>query len=183
MDFDQLRSQWNNIDLPPTDGATERIYRLERKVRTSNVTTLRDKLYRITINLVIVSLFGIITTVPFASKSPVMFAVTGIFFVIMGILNFNRALSIKRIDVSKLSVREALEAVYKVERQRVICRTIGICCAVPLMIFMLLTFANVYGSWMLYGALVGALLGGCIGLAVNHRTSSLLKDMKSQLRE
>ncbi len=182
MDLDQLRNQWNNIDLP-TDKETERIFNLERKIRTSNVTTLRDRLYRITIRLVIASLMGMFTTVPFASGSQYMFALTEIFFVMMGILNLYRAINIKRLDISQLSIKDALEAVYRIERQRMICRTIGITCAIPLIIYMLLTFANVYGSHMLYGALLGVPLGGCIGFAVNHRTSSILREIKSQLQE
>lgn len=180
MDLDKLRNNWNSIDIP--SGATsERVRKLESKVRTTRVDTLRDKLFRITINLVIVSVFGLLTIVPFVSDTPIMAMTAGAYFVLLGILNFGRAMTIRQINMSRLTVRDALLAVYRVERQRIVCRAIGITCAVPLLIYMLLTFADIYGRWMLYGALIGVLAGACIGLAVNHRTTALLKDLKSQL--
>lgn len=180
MDLDQIRNQWNNIDLP-SEAAAASVREIERKVSTTKVTTLRDKLYRLTLNLVVISFLGIATLVPFAVESPEMVLAAGAFFVVMGLVNFYRALNIKHIDLSVMTVKDALESVYNVERQRMIARIVGITCAIPLVIFMIMTFAQSFGPWALYGSLVGVLLGGCIGLAINHRTTQLLREMKSQL--
>lgn len=182
MDLYQLRNQWNDIDLADGPEAS-RVRELEEKWRSSKVSPLRDRLFRITVNLVLISFVGLLSIVPFAADSPEMTIACGAFFVVMGLLNFYRALCIKRVDLTAISVKEALEAVYNIERQRLICRSIGIAAAIPLIIFMAMTFSNVYGPLALYGSLIGILIGGCIGLVINHRTTTLLREMKSQLQD
>lgn len=182
MDLDQLRNQWHSIELP-SGAETTRIRELEERVRNNHVSTLRDKLFRLTRNLVLVSVMGLLTMVPYVSQSPTLVIAAGSFFVLMGLLNLHRALTIRQFDITAMNLREAMESIYKIERQKLICKAIGITCAVPLSIYMIMTFADLFGPWALYGALAGTFIGGAIGLMINHRTTTLLREMKRQLKK
>ncbi len=182
MDLDKLRTQWNSIELP-SDAETTRIRELEERVRDNRVTTLRDKLFFLTRNLVFFSVLGLLTMIPFVSESPILVITTGAFFVLMGLLNLYRALTIRQFDITTMNLREAMKALYRIERQKLICKIIGIVCAVPLLIYMAMTFADLFGPWALYGALAGTFIGGVIGLMINHKATALLREMKRQLSE
>lgn len=182
MDIDQLKHKWNDIELPDS-AAERRVKEMERRVSANKVPTLRDKLYRLFIRMVAVSFFGILTLVPFTSDSPGLVIAASAFFVVMGLANFYQALAVRRIDIGHISVREALEKVYKVEKRKMLSRTFGITCAIPLLFFMVMTFSDIYGSWALYGCMVGIMIGGCLGLLINHHATMLLQEMKSQLKK
>ncbi|WP_301745535.1 hypothetical protein, partial [uncultured Duncaniella sp.] len=60
-------------------------------------------------------------------------------------------------------------------------RMIGLTLMVPLMVYMVMSFADSYDVYMLPCCLLGLVAGCVVGIAVNRRTTKLLREMKSQL--
>ncbi|MCM1255847.1 MAG: hypothetical protein NC221_06990 [Duncaniella sp.] len=179
MDIYELKRNWNNLcseGLPTPD-----VKEMENRVVSHRVTTLLQRMYKIHLRLGIVAAIGNFTMVPFAKEHPLMVACAFAFFILMAILHLSLAFRVKKLDYSTMTVKEALESVYKLESRRNRNRVIGISLALPLCCFMAYTFAHTYDPSILWGCLVGAVLGAIIGFIINHKASMMLREMKSQL--
>ncbi len=180
MDIDDLRSQWNSIDVPEGfDPGLE----TERRVAASRVPTLRDSLHRLFLRMVAICCVGIATVIPFAHDHMTLFIVSLIFFIVMICVNLVQACAVSRIDMGRETVHSTLRRVYAIERRRLLTRIFGLMTAIPLVIYMTFTLAAVYGRFMMAGCMIGCVLGATIGLLINRRATSLLRDLRSSLEE
>lgn len=179
MDIYELKRNWNNLcseGIPAPE-----VKEMESRVVSHRVTTLLQRMYRIHLRLGIVAVIGNFTMVPFAKEHPLMVVFAFSFFILMAILHLSLAFWVKKLDYSTMTVKEALESVYKLESRRNRNRVIGISLAVPLCCFMAYTFAHTYDPSILWGCFAGAILGALIGLVINHKASMMLHEMKDQL--
>lgn len=180
MNIDELKQNWNSISLPP-DAPMPEVRELENRVVSRNVSTLRDRIYRIHLRLGFLACLGNFTMIPFAKENPWMVAYAFLFFILMAVLHFSLALWVHKLDYSRMTVKEALESVYKLENRRNQNRIIGITMAIPLVICMIYTFAYGYDPAFLWGCVAGACIGAAIGLVINHKTVAMLREMKQEL--
>ena len=102
-------------------------------------------------------------------------------FVVMGVMHAVQYRMLSRLDLSAATVIEALGMVCRLELFRRTRRMIGLTLMVPLMVYMVMSFADSYDVYMLPCCLLGLLAGCVVGIAVNRRTTKLLREMKSQL--
>lgn len=184
MNIDDLRSQWQNIGSGQADvpsDVREMLARAERRTALKDARSLRDNYFRLCMRMIAVSGLGVLAVVPFAKESAVLFACSVTFFVLMALSQLWQAMEVRRLDFGHMSVREAVEGVCRLERIRVIKRTVGITLAVPLLAYMGAVQIHLYGSGIAVGLAAGAVIGMAVGLMVNHRASSLLREMKERV--
>ncbi len=179
MNIDDLRANWNSIDIPA--GMCRPVQELERRIVSSNVTTLRSRLLHIYVLLGVMCLMGVLFMIPFVKDLPRLVVCADVFYVVVSGINFYMSSLVRRIDYSRMTVKEALEAVYKVERYKIRARMCTIVMAVPLICYMIFSFAHLYGEVVLFGCACGAVLGGVIGIIIHRRMMSVLREMRRQL--
>lgn len=180
MNIDELKKNWNTIGFTPAVPTPE-VRELENRVASQRVSTLRDRIYRLYLRLGFVGCFAVLTLIPFAKENPWMVVYGAAFFIIMAVMHFSLACWVHNLDYSRMTVKEALESVYKLEMRRSQHRIIGITLAVPLVCYMIYTFAYGYDPAFLWGCVAGACLGAGIGLVINHRAVTMLKEMKREI--
>ncbi len=182
MDIDKLRSQWNSIEVPP-EGKADNTRALLDRVATGRVSTLRDRYLSISRALLLVCVSGVLISVPYMSATPMLGVLMTAYFVLLGTIHALTFLKVRDLDFSRMTIREALARVYTLERDRIRKRTIGICLGVPMVVYLTMTLWDRYGEAMLYGCILGAVIGICIGLLINYRASGILREMRAQLQE
>ena len=173
MDIDNLRQEWKSIEVPPCKEATRE---LERKVASGKgAHSLRDRLKRISLRLTAECVIGALCL------HVLLVVLVSAFFVVMGVMHAVQYRMLSRLDLSAATVIEALGMVCRLELFRRTRRMIGLTLMVPLMVYMVMSFADSYDVYMLPCCLLGLLAGCVVGIAVNRRTTKLLREMKSQL--
>lgn len=183
MDIDDLRSKWNSISFPPGYGGVPETSELMSRVRAGRVSTLRDRLASISLALTMLCLMGILVMIPYFAATPTLAILSICFFIFMGSMHFRNYRRVRRLSFSLMSVREALATVCAIETSRVRLKAIGMTLAFPLVMYMCFTFSSVYGSYMLYGCLAGAVIGAALGVIVNRKSMSIIREMRRQLSE
>lgn len=180
MNIDNLKSQWQSLDIQPDPQSAKET---ERMVARQRVESLGKRYYRMCMRMTAIAAIGLCTISTYGTVAPVFTIITMAFFVMMGFMQLGQALYVKRIDFGSMSVREAVEKVYKMQRMRVIKRTIGIVSGVPVLIYMFFTFSSIFGPYILYGMTAGLAIGLGCALYINNAANRLLKQMKEQLNE
>lgn len=181
MNIDNLKSNWNSINFPQDYGGLPDPSELMSRVRAGRVSTLRDRLASISRSLAALCLMGVIIMIPYLGAMPTLAILAIGLFVFLGMMHFRNYHRVRRLNFSLMSVREALTAVCAIETSRVRLRAIGITLAVPLILYMCSTFSSLYGPAMLYGCIGGAVIGLILGLLINWRTVSIIREMRRQL--
>lgn len=181
MDIDDLKNNWNSLTIPPdyhpeTDDVISR-------VEQGRVSTLRDRLGRISRMLSLICVGGVMMMVPYLHESMLMGLLAIGFFVLMGVLHFLSYLKVMRLNFSEMTVRDAILTVGRLERNRVRLRAIGMVLGIPLVVYMCFTFTEVFGEYYLYGCICGGLVGMVIGLLINRRAVNILREMRAQLEQ
>lgn len=177
MDIDNLRQEWKSIEVPPCKEATRE---LERKVASGKgAHSLRDRLKRISLRLTAECVIGALCLIPLVSEHVLLVVLVSAFFVVMGVMHAVQYRMLSRLDLSAATVIEALGMVCRLESFRRTRRMIGLTLMVPLMVYMVMSFADSYGVYMLPCCLLGLVAGCVVGIAVNRRTTKLLREMKS----
>ncbi|MDE6859064.1 MAG: hypothetical protein K2J65_01470 [Duncaniella sp.] len=179
MNIDELKQNWNSMDFT-AGGPMPDVRDLEKRVATSRVSTLRDRIYRLHIRLSILACLGIFTMVPFEKGEPWMALCAIAFFIIMMAMHASLAFWAHKLDYGRMTVKEALKSVYELEHKRNRNRVIAVVMAIPLLCYMGYTFSNGEPG-LLVGCIAGACLGALIGLMVNHRAVMTLREMKKEL--
>ncbi|MCI9172014.1 hypothetical protein [uncultured Duncaniella sp.] len=179
MEINDLRQVWNSIDIPDPGQETSRV---ERRVgQCDGRLTIRDRLMRISLRMIAVCAIAVCCILPLGSEHPLMALLVGIFFISMGIMHYIQYRALRSLDVTRMTLRDVLRRVYRIEALRSSRRIIGIVLAIPLMIFMIFTMTRSYGAVMLPACVLGSLAGCVISLIVNRRTTRLLREIKREL--
>ncbi len=180
MNIDELKSNWNSMDVPPAYHG-ENVREILSRVESGRVSTLRDRLSGISRGLMAMCMAGLIIMIPYFSATPTLAFFAVCFFVFLGAMHFRMYKKIRRLNFSQMTVKEAMTAVCIIDRDRMRQRAIGIALAIPLAFSMCLTFWNEYGDYTLYGCIAGAVIGLTIGLTINRRAVAIIREMKQQL--
>ncbi|MCM1522551.1 MAG: hypothetical protein NC039_07860 [Muribaculaceae bacterium] len=179
MNIDELKSNWQSIDF--TTPQQEQARETERRVAENGVKSLCGRYHAICLRMTVLSAVGILTFIPFAKSAPILVCAAVAFFIIMAILHMWQAIYVNKINLGSMTMMQAIDAVCKLERMRIVKRSIGICLAVPLLCYGFFVLSDAYGPVMLAGCLSGALIGLILGLLINRRISSILSQMKERL--
>lgn len=178
MDIDDLKKQWNAMDVPEA-----RVRDVEREVasRGGNVMTLRDRLMRISRRRALVCLAGALCMLPIGHDHTSMMILGILFFAVMGVMHIMQLHRLRALDLSASTVREALEGVLRIETLRTIRRVVGVIMAIPLIIYIVFTLTSNYGGMMLPACVAGVLAGCVVAYGVNRRAARLLLEIKREL--
>lgn len=179
MEIDDLRQEWNSIDIPETSRDTSRV---ERRVgQCDGRLTIRDRLMRISLRMIAVCVIALCCILPLGSEHLLMAVLVGTFFISMGIMHYIQYRALRSLDVTRMTLRDVLRRVYRIEALRSFRRIVGIVMAIPLVIFMIFTMTSSYGAVMLPACVLGTLAGCVISLVVNRRTTRLLREIRREL--
>lgn len=180
MNIDDLKSNWNSLNMPPEYGgqATRDIV---SRVERGGVSTLRDRLSAISSRLSRLCFVSIFFMVPFLHDFPVMTVLADCFFIFMGVMHAIACRRVRSLNFSQMTVRESIYRVGIIERDRVRRRAIGMVLAFPLVVYMIFTFTSVYGEYYLYGCITGGVIGLILGFIINRRAVTIIREMRSQL--
>lgn len=180
MNIEELKQNWNSFGIPSGAHIPD-VRELENRVVSHLVTTLRNRIYKLHLRLGLAACLGIFTMIPFAKENPWMVVYATVFFIIMAVLHLSLAMWVDKLDYSRMTVQAALESVYRLENRRKQNRIIGCTLALPLICYMIYTFAFGYDPALLFGCIGGGVLGAAIGLIINHKAEMMLREMKSEL--
>lgn len=180
MDIDDLRRQWHTMEVPDAD-----IRAMEREVSTgSGITTLRDRLMRISRRRAVVCFVGALCLAPpLVPEHPVMAVMIGVFFIVMGGMHIMQLRYLRRLDLTDVTVSEVMREVLRIETFRVRRRIIGVVMAVPLTVCIIFTVTRDYGAVMLPACAAGLIAGCVVALFINRRATRLLNEIKRELGE
>lgn len=178
MNIDDIKSDWRGINITYTTADTGDV---ESRVMGNKVASLGRQLFRINMRLVAVCCLGISLFIPFGQACPALMWLAIGYFVIMAIILLLQARAARKINICEMTVVEAINAVCRLERDRVIKRYIGLCMAIPLLAYMTYILYLAHGPNILYGCLAGAVAGAVIGILINRKATTILRDMKAAL--
>lgn len=182
MNIDDLKSNWNSLKFPPGyvgEDAREIVSRVEN----GRVTTLRDRLGAISRQLSIFCVWGIFIMIPFFRDSPTLAILAICFFIFLGVMHYRAYRRVSSLNFSNMTVKEAIYTVSVIEERRIRLRAVGMTLAFPLTVYMIFTLSSIYGSGILYGCIAGGIIGAILGLLINRRAVSIIREMRSQLNQ
>ncbi|MBD5317780.1 MAG: hypothetical protein HDS09_00730 [Bacteroides sp.] len=182
MDINDLKNSWNAMNIPPAykpAGEEEILSRVER----GRISTLRDRLGNISRSLSQICLLGVLVMVPYFHECPSLAILAIAFFVFMGVTHFRNYRRVSRLNFSEMTVREAMETVGIIERNRLRLRAVGMALGIPLVLFMCFTFSEAFGKYYLYGCIAGGVAGLIIGLYINRKAVAIIREMRAQLNQ
>lgn len=82
-----------------------------------------------------------------------------------------------------MTVRESIISVGNIMQDQIRKRAIGMSLGMPLIIYMLLMFTDIFGEDYIYGCLIGVVIGAVFGLLINRKIVGIIQEMKKQLSE
>ncbi|MDE6084771.1 MAG: hypothetical protein K2G40_00005 [Muribaculaceae bacterium] len=184
IELEELKKSWQSqsarIDRLENENA-----RLRRKVEGSRINGSRGKLLRTYRVLCIVSLVMMpfcIMSFPRLDIPSYLTVVFAIFFAQATLVNFYVYMRIREIDITKVSVKDALEMVISLTRLRQRLRLLEMVLALPVIVlFFLALYQN--DSYGLIGGIFGGVIGGIVGLKKEFEIRGLLRSMQSDLEE
>ena len=182
MNIEDLRRSWNTLDNR-VDELEESTRELERRITANRITTSRDKLKTIARNLAIACFAAIMTSFPLWKMSSTMVLILCVFFLVMGGIQVHTYLMTDAVNLSRMTVAEALKSVYDLEKMRWRKRAFGMITGIPLLLYMLYFFHSIDEPVIFYGGCTGVAVGATIGLIINHRNVELLKEMRRELED
>lgn len=179
MDIDELKKQWNTVDIPDSG-----VMEMEREVTSGRgAVTLRDRLMRISRRRALVCLAGALCMLPLAPDHPAMVVKAVIFFIVMGVMHLVQMRNLRALDLTGSTVADALRGVLRIETLRTVRRVAGLVMGVPLTLYIIFTVTSSYGTLMLPVCMAGMLAGCVVAVLVNRRASRLLREIKRELDE
>lgn len=183
MDLEQLKHNWQGLDsLDLPESFTRPQGKWVGYNRSLSSLLRLKRLYRvlIIISFLWVFLFPCIMS-RFAIPGPVSVA-GSVFFALMGVLMIWIYRGIVNVDLSRMTVVEALSAVCRLQIMRRRHKLIGYAMMTPLLVMLLYYFYTI-SLPMFYGGLVGAVIGFVIGINNDRLASRWIASMKAELRD
>lgn len=185
MELDELKKQWQQIELR-IDKVEEANHRLAEKLKKNKATNAKQRLSRQFGMKLLICVVSPLWMILFASQVEVrteLFISYMVFFVIMTIAMAYVWNKLRTMNYMKMSIKEALIAVYDMERLYRLVGWIGIITGAPLIVFMMLEIYKLEISEVIYGAWAGLIVGTIVGLISKMRNRRLLKEMRQALEE
>ena len=183
MDLEELKKSWKK-----TDAKIDKIIKVNKDLtdicRNNNIG-LRDKViskYKVLCILSIVMTFICPLLQPFRNLHPAIVVTLTIYFIVLGILNYDIYKNLKRIDYKSMSVKDMLIATTKSIIKRSRYQVIAYCLMVPLMVTLLWYFYTI-NLVMFYSGIFGAIVGLIIGLSTDIKIKRQIRALKKNLEQ
>lgn len=183
MDLEELKKSWEK-----TDTKIDKIIKVNKDLtdicRNNNIG-LRDKViskYKVLCIVSIVMTFICPLLQPFRNLHPAIVVTLTIYFIVLGILNYDIYKNLKRIDYKSMSVKDMLIATTKSIIKRSRYQVIAYCMMVPLMVTLLWYFYTI-NLGMFYGGIFGAIVGLIIGLSTDIKIKRQIRALKKNLEQ
>lgn len=180
MTIDELKRSWDSLDM---HGASDRetLAGIERRIRNRETSTLRDKISSGAMKMGVVALLAPFMLIPFWVTSKTLVILGFIFFYIVSGMQFYFSSRMKKIDYCHLTVTEAFRMTIDAERLRSRIRLVGMSLGFPYIIYLGWVFYSIGETYMLAGCVAGTIVGGAVGLLINHRFVTWFRRMKDEL--
>lgn len=182
MTIDELKRTWNNIDtrstLPPSSAEG-----IEQRVALHLVASTRDKLSAQFYRMAIICGLSPLMFIPLWKFSHALVISAICFFVIMAALQLVLGLKTDRIDITRSSIKRALESTVNLESLRGKFRIAGMCLGAPLLTFLGIVMYEQNDMAILIGFISGVIIGSIIGLIKNARLAAQIRMMKEELND
>ena len=183
MDLEELKKSWEK-----TDTEIDKIIKVNKDLtdicRNNNIG-LRNKVlskYKVLCIVSIVMTFICPLLQPFRNLHPAIVVTLTIYFIVLGILNYDIYKNLKRIDYKSMSVKDMLIATTKSIIKRSRYQVIAYCMMVPLMVTLLWYFYTI-NLGMFYGGIFGAIVGLIIGLSTDIKIKRQIRALKKNLEQ
>jgi len=140
------------------------------------------KIYRknVVLCLIWIGMSGLFIRSPFGF--PVWMVITmAAYFGIMALMSYLTLMQARAIDLGRMSVREALDAVCRLKKIRLTYKIIGLSLCLPLIACLLAYFSQTSEA-MLVGGATGAVFGLVIGLMIDQRVRLQIREINSELK-
>lgn len=183
MDLEELKKSWKK-----TDAKIDKIIKVNKDLtdicRNNNIG-LRDKViskYKVLCIVSIAMTFICPLLPPFRNLHPAIVVTLTIYFIVLGILNYDLYKCLKKIDYKSMSLKDMLIATTKSIIKRSRYQVIAYCMMVPLMVTLLWYFYTI-NLGMFYGGIFGAIVGLIIGLSTDIKIKRQIRDLKKNLEQ
>lgn len=187
MDLEELKKSWKK-----TDAEIDKIINVNKDLThicRNNNMGLRDKVlskYKVLCILSIVMTFICPILQPLRNLHPAIVVTLTIYFIVLGILNYDLYKHLKKIDYKSLSVKDMLIATTESIIKRSRYQVIGYCMMIPLVITLLWYFYTInLGMFYcgIFGAIVGLIIGLSTDLKIKRQIRALKKNLEQELEE
>lgn len=185
MDIDELKKQWNAMELR-IDRLEKENNRLMTNITNNRIVGLRGRLlarYRMMIILCVVSPAWIFFMDSLCDVSNFVKVCYVLFFVVMVITNGYVYHLIRKVDYIEMTIKDALVAATNVEIARRRMKIIGWILAVPLLAMLFSTFYEIGREELIYGAWIGLIVGFISGAIYEVNTRRLIRQMRQTLSD
>lgn len=184
MNIDELKSQWQSIgDIPAERSAVG--HRSDHALDSGRprMSDLKRRYGRICLMMIGLALCNTVIFLDFRNDMPTLTAVAIAYFALMGAANALLWSRIRSIDLSQLTVVEAVSRVRRVEWWTRVIRAFSFVCATGVICCLVYGMMQLYGHEMIICGLAGLVIGLPIGLAIRRRRNSILTNLTDILRE
>ncbi len=183
MELEELKRSWKEQSAR-LDKLEIQNAELRRKLDSSRISGSKGKLMRIYRALMIVSLVMIpFTLISFHTLLMPFYVniIMAAFFAQCAIVNFYVLMLIKEIDITRVSVKDALSMVINLMNVRHRLRIVEFVLMVPVLV--LLVYTMLPETSMLIGGICGGVLGSIVGLKKEFEIRALLRGMRADLED
>lgn len=181
MDLEELKKSWKK-----TDAEIDKILVVNKDLNDicrNNNMGLRDKVlskYKALCALSIVMTFICPFLIPYRHIHPAIVVTLTIYFIMLGILNYDVHKDLKKIDYKSMNVMDMLIATTKFIIKRSRYQVIAYCMMIPLVITLLWYFYTI-NIGMFCGGVIGGVIGLIIGLITDIKIKRQIKALKENL--
>lgn len=183
MDLEELKKSWKK-----TDTEIDKIIKVNKDLtdicRNNNIG-LRNKVlskYKVLCILCIVMTFISPLLQPFRNLHPAIVVTLTIYFIVLGILNYDLYKCLKKIDYKSMSLKDMLIATTESIIKRSRYQVIAYCMMIPLIVTLLWYFYTI-NFGMFCGGIFGAIVGLIIGLSTDIKIKRQIRDLKKNLEQ
>lgn len=183
MELEDLKKSWQE-QTARLDKLEQQNAELRLKLNSNRLSGSKGKLQRIYRSLTIMSIVMIpISLITFKAIGIPYYVniMMAAYFAQSAVVNFYVLMLIKEIDITRVSVKDALAMVINIFKTRRRLRIVECILVIPLMFMLFYSFIS--DSSAIVGAIVGGVTGGIVGLKKEFEIRALLRDMQADLQD
>lgn len=185
MDIDELKRAWQS-QAARIDNLEERNRELYRSVRSSHIDTQRSRLLSSYVMFIVVCLLLIpfvIVSFPYLVVDKWATVAYVCAMVILTIFNSYIYMLIRKVDLTRCSVKEALSRLLLLECRRRQLRYVSMTMAVMVLAVFFYELYDVDNLSGIIGGVIGGVLGGLLGLSKEAKIKRIIRSIKQDLQD
>lgn len=183
MNLDELKLEWSRISL---DAEKTRLENLQLKsiLRNERHISVRQRLLNRLRRQLTVCAIGPLWLIPAKSVlyNPVLYIAYLLFFVIMAILQIIQIHRLKEIDLSRMSVKDALVKTLEFRRLYHRNKIAGYILSAPVLALLFNVIVSRGDDGMIAGGIIGLVVGLAIGYLLDRGNKKLIRRMADELK-